>query len=126
MYPSVFNYLAPYFIVECKNDPNKKPANTYTNKLESIMDTNDAQFGIVFGRKDATSTCFTISREHYLTKKNSQQQQIIVTCCDNDLNYIIDKRVNLLLYIEYKIFQITSNSPTSKFEMFCKEQDDDN
>ena len=119
-YPSVFSYLAPYFIVECKNEPNKKPNNTYTNKLESIMDTNDAQFGIVFGRKDATSPCFTISREHYLTKKYLKQQQIIVTCCDNDLNYIIDKEVNLLQYIEFKIFQITSNSPNSTFEMFCK------
>ena len=123
MYPSVFNYLAPYFIIECKNEPEKKPDNTYTNKLESIMDTNDAQFGIVFGRIDATSTCFMISREHYLTKRYSLQQQIIVTCCDNDLNYIIDKRVNLLQYIEYKIFQITSNSPTSTFEMFCKGED---
>ncbi|MDE5781493.1 MAG: hypothetical protein K2I03_08455 [Lachnospiraceae bacterium] len=120
VYPSVFNYLAPYFIIECKNEPEKKPNNTYTNKLESIMHTNDAQFGIVFGRKDATSTCFTISREHYLTKKYSPQQQIIVTCCDDDLDYIIDKRVNLLQYIEYKIFQITSNSPTATFEMFCK------
>ena len=124
MYPSVFNYLAPYFIIECKNEPEKKPNNTYTNKLESIMDTNDAQFGIVFGRIDATSPCFMISREHYLTKKYSLKQQIIVTCCDDDLDYIIDKRVNLLQYIEYKIFQITSNSPTSTFEMFCKREDD--
>lgn len=119
VYPSVFNYLAPCFIIECKNEK-KKPDNTYMNKLESVMDTNDAQFGIVFGRKDATSPCFTISREHYLTKKYLKQQQIIVTCCDKDLNYIIDKEVNLLQYIEFKIFQITSNSPTSTFEMFNK------
>lgn len=119
VYPSVFNYLAPYFIIECKNEK-KKPDNTYTNKLESIMDTNDAQFGIIFGRKVATSPCFTISREHYLTKKDLKKQQIIVTCCDDDLDYIIDKEVNLLQYVEFKIFQITSNSPTSTFEMFNK------
>lgn len=118
-YPSVFNYLVPYFIIECKNEK-KKPNNTYTNKLESIMDTNAAQFGIVFGRKAATSSCFVISREHYLAKKSSNQQQIIVTCCDDDLDYIIDKKVNLLQYIEFKIFQITSNSSTSTFEMFNK------
>ena len=51
VYSSVFNYLATYFIIECKNEPEKKPDNTYTNKFESIMDTSDAQFGIVFGRK---------------------------------------------------------------------------
>ena len=88
------------------------------------MDTNDAQFGIVFGRKDATSPCFTISREHYL--KNLPQKQIIVTCCNDDLDYIIDKEVNLLQYIEFKIFQITSNSPTSTFEMFCKKLNTNN
>lgn len=120
VYPSVFNRLAPCFIIECKNEK-KKPDNTYMNKLESIMDTNAAQFGIVFGRKNATSPCFTISREHYLLKKNSPQQQIVVTCCDDDLDYIIDKKVNLLQYIEYKISQVTNNSPTSTFEMYCKE-----
>lgn len=119
---SVFNILSPCFIIECKNEI-KKPDNTYTNKLESIMDTSNAQFGIVFGRKDATSPCFTISREHYLTNKNTSKQQIIVTCYDKDLEYIIDKKVNLLQYIEYKIFRITNNSPDSTFEMFCEKAD---
>ncbi len=115
---SVFNYLAPCFIIECKNEPNNKPNNTYINKLESIMNANNMQFGIVFGRKNATKTCFEISREHYLIRKNTKNQQIIITCCDKDLEYIIDKKVNLLQYIEYKIFQIANNSPTSTFEMF--------
>lgn len=114
---SVFSYLSPYFIVECKNEETK-PDNTYTNKLESILDTNAAQFGIVWGRKDATSPCFVISREHYLTKLNSPKQQIIITCSDIDLEYIINKKVNLLQYLEFKIFQVTSNSPKSTFEMF--------
>lgn len=114
---TVLSYLAPYFIVECKNEK-EKPDNTYTNKLESILDTNAAQIGIVWGREDATSTCFTISREHYLTKKDSSKQQIIITCCDQDLEYIIDKRVNLLRYLEFKIFQITSGSPKSTYESF--------
>lgn len=114
---SVFNILSPCFIIECKNE-RKKPDNTYTNKLESIMDTSSAQFGIVFGRNDATDPCFIISREHYLTCKDRAKQQIVITCCDKDLEYIIDKRVNLLQYIEYKIFQITTNSPKSTYEMF--------
>ena len=83
------------------------------------MDTSSAQFGMVFGRKDATSPCFAISREHYLIKKETIKQQIVVTCYDKDLEYIIDKRVNLLHYLEYKIFQITNNSPDSTYEMFC-------
>lgn len=119
--PTVFSYLSPYFIVECKNEK-EKPDNTYTNKLESILDTNAAQFGIVWGRKDATKPCFVISREHYLSKMNSPKQQIIITCSDDDLKYIIDKRVNLLEYLDFKIFQITSNSPKSTFEMFTSQR----
>lgn len=119
---SVFNVLSPCFIIECKNEK-KKPDNNYTNKLESIMDTSNAQFGIVFGRKDATSTCFVISREHYLVKMDSAKQRIVITCCDQDLDYIINKRVNLLEYLEYKIFQITNNSPTSRFEMFIANEE---
>ena len=33
-------------------------------------------------------------------------------------NYIIDKRVNLLEYLHFKIMQITANTPKSTFEMF--------
>ena len=121
IYLSVFNYLSPFFIIECKNEK-EKPDNTYINKLQSIMDTNDAQFGIVFGRKDATKPCFEISREHYLLHKTSNKQQIIITCSDEDLKYIIDKKVNLLKYLHYKIMQIICNSPTATYEMFMKEQ----
>lgn len=117
IYLSVFSYLSPCFIIECKNEK-KKPDNNYMNKLESIMHRSTAQFGIVFGRKDATRTCFDISREHYLLKKGSIKQQIVITCDDKDLNYIIDKRINLLHYLEYKIFQVTNNSPDSTYEMF--------
>lgn len=121
IYLSIFNYLSPFFIIECKNEK-EKPNNTYTNKLQSIMDVNDAQFGIVFGRKNATEPCFEISREHYLLHKNSNKQQIIITCSDDDLEYIIDKKVNLLQYLEYKIMQITSNSPAATYEMFMKDR----
>ena len=116
---SVFSSLAPYFIIECKNEPDKKPNNTYCNKLISIMESNAAQLGIVFGRKDAASTCFTIAREHYLTNKNSAQQRIIITCSDADLTYLIKDRVNLL---QYKIFQITANAPNVTYEMFLSKQ----
>jgi hypothetical protein len=116
---SVFSYMAPYFVIECKNEPKNAPNNTYCNKLLSIMDTNEAQLGIVVGRKDATGPCFTISREHYLKHSESRRQQIIITFSDDDLKYLIDDEVNLLEYLEYKIFQVTSNSPDSTYEMFC-------
>ena len=104
---SIFDYLSPYFIIECKNEPNDKPDNNYCNKLLSIMETNEAQIGIVWGRLDATSTCFTLSREHYLTHKDSSRNQIIVTFCDIDLDNLIDKKINLLKYLEIKISGIT-------------------
>ena len=119
---SVFTSLTPYFIIECKNEPKKKPNNTYCNKLISIMETNAAQLGLIFGRKSATSTCFTIAREHYLITKNSVRQRIIITCSDSDLTYLIDNRVNLLHYLEYKIFQITANAPATTYEMFLNNQ----
>lgn len=120
VYPSVFNFLAPYFIIECKNEPDKKPNNTYCNKLLSIMDTNEAKIGIIWGRRDVTSTCFIIAREHYLKHSGSGKDQIIITCSDNDLKELVDNRVNLLQYLEYKIFMVTSNSSKCTYEMFLE------
>lgn len=120
---SVFSYLEPYFVIECKNEPKKKPDNTYCNKLLSIMNTNESQLGIVFGRREATSTCFEIAREHYLTSYERRRQKIVITCSDLDLEYIIDKRVNLLKYLEFKIMQVTTNSPKITYEMFDNEKE---
>lgn len=121
---SVFSYLTPYFVIECKNEPDKKPNNTYCNKLLSIMDTNEAQVGIVFGRKDATSTCFSIAREHYLKHCEGNKQKIVITCSDYDLDYLIDKKTNLLEYLEFKIFQVTANAPSATYEMFLENKDE--
>jgi len=123
VFPSIFSYLAPYFVIECKNEPKKAPDNTYCNKLLSIMDTNEAQVGIIWGRKDATGPCFTISREHYLKHSESRRQQIIITCSDDDLKYLIDDKVNILKYLDCKLFQVTSNSPNTTYEMFNKDND---
>ncbi len=115
--PSVFDYLSPYFIVECKNEK-KKPDNTYINKLESIMNTNEAKLGIILARNNATTPCFTIAREHYLTTRNSNHPQIIITLSDEDLSKIIDQRINILQYLHFKILQVTTNSKSSKYEDF--------
>ena len=122
IFPSVFAYMAPYFIIECKNEPNKAPNNTYCNKLLSIMNTNEAQLGILVGRKNATAPCFTIAREHYLKHSESRKQQIIITFSDDDLKLLIDDKVNLLEYLEYKILCVTANSPNATFEMFVNNE----
>lgn len=116
---NVFQYLSPYFITECKNEK-KTPGNPYVNKLTSIMETNEAQLGIIWTRKKAATTCFNLAREHYLTHKNSQKQKIIITMCDDDLSMILDKRVNLLEYLEFKIDQVTLGSFDSTYSEFIK------
>lgn len=120
-YPSIFNDLSPYFIIECKNE-DKIPGNTYFNKLLSIMDTNEAQFGIVCTRKKAAKTCHKIAREHYLVYKEKPKQRIIIAFDNGDLKYLIDKKINLLQYLEFKIFQVTANSFSSTWEMFEHKQ----
>ena len=68
-----------------------------------------------------TQQSLALQFQESTTKKNGSKQQIIITCCDNDLEYIIDKQVNLLEYLEFKVFQITTNSPKATYEMFCTE-----
>ena len=115
-YHTVFKYLSPYFIIECKNEK-KKPNTTYCNKLLSIMETNEAQLGIILARQPAASTCYILSREHYLEHRRSGKQQILITMSDEDLRYIIDDKVNLLDYLNFKIMQITAGTPNSHYNM---------
>ena len=115
--PTIFDYLTPYFVVECKNEK-KKPDNTYINKLASILSRNEAKLGIIVGRHDATDPCFTISREHYLISKSTTRPQVIITLSDEDLSRIIDDRVNLLLFLQYKILRVTTGAPNAQYEYF--------
>ena len=98
------------------------PLNFCCNKLLNIMNTNEAQLGILVGRKNATAPCFTIAREHYLKHSESRKQQIIITFSDDDLKLLIDDKVNLLEYLEYKILCVTANSPNATFEMFVNNE----
>ena len=116
---SVYDYLYPYFIVECKNEK-EKPGTTYCNKLIGILDTNAAKLGIIFAREEAAKTCYTISREHYLSTMHTGKPQIIITFSDKDLSLLLDDKINLLNYLNFKIFQVTAGAPRTEYKSFTK------
>lgn len=116
-FPSVFNYLSPMFLIECKNEK-KAPGNTYTNKLIGIMEKNESKLGILFSRKKAAKTCDKTAYQHYLSKKYAPKQEIVICMDDIDLGYIIDKKVNLLEYLNFKICKLTTDSNNMSWEQF--------
>lgn len=117
-YPSIFNLLSPYFIVECKNEPEKKPGNTYFNKLLAIMEGNEAKLGIVCARKKATKTYFDIAHNTYLRTTYAPKREYLISMDDSDLEYLIEQRVNLLEYLDFKVMKMTMKSPTMTWESF--------
>lgn len=121
VYPSIFNFLSPYFIIECKNEPEKAPGNTYFNKLLGIMETNESKVGIVFARKSASKTYFDIAHDIYLKTTYAPKKEYLLCMGDSDLKYLIDDRINLLEYLDFKIFTITANSRTATWEQFNRE-----
>ncbi len=118
IYPSVFNYLAPYFIVECKNEPDKTPSNTYFHKLSSILEGNEANVGIVFSREPAARESREIAYQQYLLNKRTKNGKYMISMSDDDLKIIINDCENLLQYIDFKIMELTTNSKNARFEMF--------
>ncbi len=122
-FPSVMQYMSPYFIVECKNETEasgkgKTPSNTYFHKLSDIMSSNEAQIGIVFSRGNPSREDINIARENYLTCRNSKHQKFLISISNNDLEAIIDKKVNLLKYISFKVDMLTMNAKNGTYEMF--------
>ena len=115
-FPSVIRILEPYFIVECKNEQ-KTPSNTYFHKLSDIMSTNDAKLGIVCSRKKPSTEDMQIAYQQYLVNKNIGSKYLI-SFCDDDLDAIIKKRVNLLEYLNFKIMELTTNGKNATYEMF--------
>ena len=119
-YPSIFNVLSPYFIVECKNEPKKTPGNTYFNKLLGIMEANEAKVGIVFARKPAAKTCLDIAYNTYLRTTYASKREYLLCMDDTDLKYLVDDRVNLLEYLDFKIMKLTTDSRNAMWELFVK------
>ena len=121
-------YMTPYFIVECKNEldstgKGKTPSNTYFHKLSDIMTSNSAQLGIILSRGSAGQEDFRIAYNNYLLCKNSNYQKIMISISDEDLVMIIDKRINLLEYLAYKVDVLTMDARNATFEMFENNKD---
>lgn len=116
-YPSVIDILSPYFLIECKNEA-KTPSNTYFHKLSNIMSSNEAQLGIVFSRKKPSDEDLDIAREQYLLNRDKKIGRYLLSISDEDLERIIDDRINLLDYIDFKILKLTMGSPKAEYYDF--------
>ena len=105
--PTVFDFLSPFFICECKNEK-EKPDNTYYHKLASILTNTGeigAKVGIMISRLPCTSTCNLIAHDKYL-----KDNIVLINLVQEDLKQVIDKKINLLKLIAIKINAITLNS----------------
>lgn len=123
IFPTIMKYMTPYFIVECKNELDKSgdgktPSNTYFHKLSNIMSANDTQLGIVLSRGEASKVDISIAHDNYLLCRNLNRQKILLSLSDKDLVALIDKRINLLEYLGYKMDMLTIHAQNATFEMF--------
>lgn len=111
---TVYNELGSIFKIECKNEPKKKPNNTYYQKLYSIVNRSKSTFeqgiGIMISRLPATEPCRQLAREFFL-----KDRVIIINIYDEDLRKIIYDNVNLLDLIQEKI-QYVKNDIITKSE----------
>lgn len=122
-FPTIMQLLTPYFIIECKNEmkktgEGKTPSNTYFHKLSDIMSSNEAKLGIVLSRGKASAEDLSIAYFNYLIHKNTKQSKIMLSLSDIDLEMLIDKRVNLLDYLSFKMDALTMNAKNATYEMF--------
>ncbi|WP_026887735.1 hypothetical protein [Clostridium beijerinckii] len=108
---TVYRELGSIFKIECKNEPAKKPDNTYYHKLHSIISGNkndkEQAIGIIASRLEPTGTCKTLAREFFLNDRI-----IIINICDKDLKRIIFEKANLLELLQEKIQTIKNNIST--------------
>lgn len=122
-FPTIMKYMTPYFIIECKNEMKKSgkgktPSNTYFHKLSDIMSANEAKLGIVMSRGEASAEDIGIAYHNYLVCKSTKQPKVMLSFSDIDLEALIDRRVNLLEYLSYKMDALTMNAKNATFEMF--------
>ncbi len=122
-FPTIMKYMTPYFIVECKNETKsdgkgKAPSNTYFHKLAGIMDSNNAQIGMIISRGKPSKEDMIIAHDFFLLNKNSNHQKILLSFSEEDLDLLINKKENLLKYMSYKMDMLTMNAENVAYEKF--------
>lgn len=109
---TVYNELGSIFKIECKNEPNKKPNNTYYQKLYSIINRSknpcEQSVGIIISRLPPTDPCNQLAREFFL-----RDNVIIINICNEDLNKLIYNNTNLLDLIQEKIQYVKNDISTT-------------
>lgn len=125
IFPTIMRYMTPYFIIECKNEmcssgDGKTPSNTYFHKLSDIMSSTDAKLGIILSRGSASKEDISIAYNNYLLNKNTEHPKVMLSFSDGDLEALIDKRINLLEYLSFKMDIFTMNAKNATLEMFEK------
>ncbi|MDM0577831.1 hypothetical protein QTH63_08625 [Clostridium perfringens] len=109
---TVYKELGSIFRCECKNEPKKKPGNTYYRKLSDIIKNSkfndEHSVGILVSRLKPAITCETIARENFL-----RDNIVIINLCNEDLKDILYNGTNLLDRIQEKIQAIKGNFSTA-------------
>ena len=125
-FPYVMKHMSPYFIIECKNETTsegkgKTPSNTYFHKLAGIMDSNNAKIGIIVSRGEPSKEDMIIAHDNFLLHKNTNCPKFLLSFSENDLEKVIDKRQNLLQYMNYKMNVLTMNAKNPTYDMLEQE-----
>lgn len=94
------------FMIECKNEKTT-PKSGYMNKLHSILSLSGNSFGIIVSKCRAPKTFVQLSNSIYLSDKI-----IIISIDKNDIDSIINKKINLLECIGRKITEVKTNATT--------------
>lgn len=109
-YHSIYDYLSPKFIGECKNEQ-ETPGITYAEKLYSLIKLSPkAKLGILFSRKK-----WSKESKEFAKKMALLENIYIVNFCDDDWEKFLNQKMNFLEILLLKIVEV---------EMYFKEKID--
>jgi len=107
----IFAQIKSHFIIECKNE-SSSPSGGYFLKIESIISDINAHntivgLGIIVSQRNGPKTFKTIA-----TKKYLKSGLILINITLKEIKQLIVNRENLLVLLERKIFEVTSDATT--------------